>query len=220
MSRIYTANDYAAYNQHTGNRDFDYSDDDYEAALPFWIEDRLSTLVPGLAGLQSNKILLAGVGLGHELAALMDDHGFSDVWGCDASAYAVARAKELFPQHAARFVLCDVTSRQQTNALRSAAGLQGNQQFRVVITDDLLPCAADAAEAQTMLTELRRAALGEGHIITVREPGELLQPNGAVNNSEGRYKRMPGFLWLTATEWRALIGNSAWVFDSNGNQIP
>lgn len=220
MSRVYTANDYASAGNHTGDRLTAYSDDDYEAQILTWIDARLATLTAGLAGLEQNKILIAGCGLGHTLAHLMDSHGFTDVWGCDASAYAIARAQALWPQYASRFIQADVTVRQQVSAVRSAAGLSGNQQFRAVITEDLLPCATDVAEAQAMLTELRRAALGEGHIITMLDPQGVQQPDGSVTYPWGGALQMPGYLWLTAAEWRTLIGNSAWIFTAQGDQVP
>jgi 2-polyprenyl-3-methyl-5-hydroxy-6-metoxy-1,4-benzoquinol methylase len=209
MSRIYARADYEGV-----------VDDDYHGNVLSWIDHRLSVVEPGLRSFQNNKILIAGCGYGYLVQRLMDVHGFTDVWGCDASAWAIQQAKALHPHLAARFVQADITVRQQLTALRSAAGLSGNQSFRAVVTEDVLPCAANQAEAQTMLTELRRISQGEGHIISMRFPDGTVQPDGSVVTPWGGVSQMPGFLWLTPAAWRALIGTSAWIYTAQGEQVP
>lgn len=146
----------------------------------------------------SIKILVAGCGYGYlldELTAL----GYTDVWGCDASAYAITKAQEVLPPAlAARVIQADITVRSQVNALRSAAGLSGNQRFAAVITEDVLPVLTDA-EVQAALTELRRATQAMLHIITP--------------DSEGADRTL-GLNWKTTPEWHALIGvTSEWILD-------
>ena len=135
--------------------------------------------------------------------------GFTDVWGCDASAWAIQQAQALHPAIAGRFVQSDITVRQNLNALRSTAGLQGNQRFRATLTEDVLPTAQSEAEAQSMLTELRRITTDMAHLITMRFPDGVLQPDGSVVAPwSAEPVQMPGFLWRSPAEWVAIVNNA------------
>jgi hypothetical protein len=197
MSWVYTQADYEGI-----------VDSDYAANVATWIADRRSRYANNLNPFRNNKLLIAGCGYGYLVAGLMAD-GFTDVWGCDASAWAIQQAQALHPAIAGRFVVADITVRQNLNALRAAAGLSGNQRFRAAVTEDVLPCAATEAEAQTMLTELRRITTDMAHLITMRFPDGTLQPDGSVTAPWSvEPVQMPGFLWRSPAEWIAIINNA------------
>lgn len=220
MSRVYTQQDY-----------FGVVDDDYLATEPARRNTRGASLAPGLAGLQNQKILIAGCGFGGLVDELMDNWGFTDVWGFDASPFAVGR--NTYPERSSRILQFDGLRSQDMTPLRRAAGLPGNQRFRLVIIEDVLPCMASMAEVQTFLTNMRSIAQTVAHIITMWEPDSWgFQENGEPNTfrdlvdgsikhvNGGRVISMPGFLWLTAAEWLALIGTpSEWVFTSDMRRI-
>jgi cyclopropane fatty-acyl-phospholipid synthase-like methyltransferase len=137
----------------------------------------------------AGKLLVAGCGWGYLVEELLTQ-GY-DVWGCDASAYAVAKAQEvLTAAAAARVILADCLVRSQMTALRGTAGLTGNQRFSTAITEDMLPVLTDA-EVPTVLTELRRITqLNLFHIITCSDiPSE----------------RNPALNWKTQAEWKTLV---------------
>jgi cyclopropane fatty-acyl-phospholipid synthase-like methyltransferase len=156
---------------------------------PFFAERR--EMVMGRFGnpQSAGKILIAGCGWGYLVEELLTQ-GY-DVWGCDASAYAVGKAQEvLTAPAAARVILADCLVRSQMTALRGTAGLTGNQRFSTVITEDMLPVLTNA-EVTTVLTELRRIAqLNLFHIITCSDvPAE----------------REPTLNWKTQAEWQAIV---------------
>lgn len=194
MSWVYTQADYHGI-----------VDDDYRRYTYFDV--RRQFMGQRWNAFRNNKILIAGCGYGYLVNDLMAD-GFNDVWGCDASAWGIQQAKALHPHIANRFVQADVTVRQNLNNLRSVAGLSGNQRFRATLTEDLLPCAMSATEAQTMLTELRRLTTDMAHIITTRftDPIYTKLPDGSIAFPDGTVVQMPGFLWLTVDEWRGVVG--------------
>lgn len=200
-------------------------DDDYLAQEPSRRSMRGSTLVPGLAGLQNQKILIAGCGFGGLVDELMDNWGFTDVWGFDASSFAVGR--NTYPERQSRILQFDALRSQDMTPLRRAAGLTGNQRFRLVIIEDLLPCMANMGEVQTCLTNMRGISQTVAHVITMWEPDSWgVQEDGSPNTfrdvdgsikhvNGGRVISMPGFLWLTAAEWLEAIGTSSeWVYTS------
>ena len=143
----------------------------------------------------NQSILIAGCGYGYlvdELRAL----GIN-AWGFDASAYAVQQAATIVP---GRVTLADTLSRQQLSAARTFAGLSGNQRFGAVITEDLLPCLT-LSEIPTALAELRRISGALFHIITCANERD----EGIDAVAQGW--RVPEMTWLSATEWKQLVGN-------------
>lgn len=204
MARIYSREDYEGV-----------VDDNYRRYESFDVRRML--MGQRWNAFRNAKVLIAGCGYGFLVADLIAD-GFSDVWGCDASAWAIQRAKELHPAIAVRFVQADITIRPQMNSLRSTAGLSGNQRFRATLTEDVLPCAANEAEAQAMLVELRRITTDMAHIITPMYADGVKQPDGSVEAPWGG-KQMPGFLWLSVEEWRALIGPSEPIIPTSTYEV-
>ncbi len=151
---------------------------------------------------------MAGCGFGYLVKHLMIG-GFTDVWGCDISQWAIAQGQLATPAIAIRLVVADCTNRSSLNALRTTAGLTGNSRFRLVITEDMLPAADATAEAQTMLTELRRVAQDMVHMATCMQVGEHKNPDGSVSRAAGAPPhRVAEILWETATGWKAIINNS------------
>ena len=206
MSWIYNQADY------TGVVDDNYREYDFIALRAQWANNSWNAF-------KNNKILVAGCGYGFLVRQLMRDWQFTDVWGCDASSFVMTNPGNLEPEYFSRIVQADITVRQQLNALRSTAGLTGNQRFRAVVTEDVLPTAASEAEAQTMLGELRRISQSMAHVITPYRPelGEQRQPDGSVTYPGG--VRMPGFSWYSIDEWRAIIGPGEPIYHSETGEV-
>jgi hypothetical protein len=149
----------------------------------------------------TGKVLVAGCGWGFAVGELLS-LGI-DAWGCDASPYALGKAVEVLPVNAsARVILADCTSRTQLSALKTAAGLPGNQRFAFVVTEDLLPCLDNEAEVAAVLTELRRIGVTLFHIVTPKSEGNTAP-----------------LLWRTLPEWKALVGNDLVMSAESGQVI-
>ena len=175
-----------------------------------------------LNAFKNSKILVAGCGFGGLVEELMNNWGFTDVWGCDASSYAINR--NTYPSISSRLIQANCLVRNDLNNVKQAAGLSGNQRFRIIITEDLLPCMSNRQEVATCLTELRRIGQTVGHIISVWDSSERSYTyrhlDGSIRYTNGDIvMRMPGFLWLTQEEWRTEIGSSEWIFKSSGEQV-
>ena len=165
------------------------------------------------AQIKGSKILVAGCGYGYlvdELARL----GFTNAYGCDTS-WAIGQGKLELPHIANRLIVADVTIRSQLTALKTAAGLSTRQSFALTITEDLLPAADNVAEAQTMLTELRRISSSLFHIVTMMQPGETKNPDGSVS-ANGAVKRIADMLWQDSNTWRSVIGAEAILDNEKG----
>ena len=165
------------------------------------------------AQIKGSKILVAGCGFGYLVDELIRQ-GFANTYGCDIP-WAIEQGRLELPHIANRLIVADVTIRSQLNALKTAAGLTTRQSFALAITEDLLPAADNVAEAQTMLTELRRISSSLFHIITMMQPGEVKNPDGSVS-ANGGIKRDADMLWLTAQEWRSVIGAEAILDNETG----
>jgi hypothetical protein len=68
-----------------------------------------------------------------------------------------------------------------------------------------LPCCLSDAEANTVLTELRRVCLRLYHVITCRHPDPAV---------EATVQRGGGMLWKTAAEWKVLTGSTETVYST------
>ncbi len=167
----------------------------------------------------SAKILVAGCGYGYLVKHLVD-LGYTDVWGCDASAYAIQKAQDVLPANlSARIIQADITNRNSLNALRTAAGLPGNQRFAAVITEDVLPVLDNDAEAQLALTELRRVSSAMAHVITCCGVWPMVD-GGAVWVDDNGTKRTKSLLWKTSAQWRALINvPSEWIASTETGEV-
>lgn len=193
MSWIYSESDYNGY-----------VDDQYHRYQFF--ADRGIVFNNQWNSFKNNKILIAGCGYGFLIQELMENHGFTDVWGCDGSEYAVnvAAPANLPSQHASRVLLGDITSSADMQAVANAAGIPGgNPKFRAILTEDVLPCLTEA-EVPTALSVLRGRSQNMAHIITPQMQGSVKQPDGSTIYPGG--VQMPGFTWLTHQEWVDLIG--------------
>lgn len=146
---------------------------DYFAQRADWIKDHYP---------EAKTILVAGCGWGF-LVEEIGKRGI-DAWGIDASGYAVAKAQEVLGPHAARRVLRRDAG--DEHGLMSAAVQPGVSRFDLVVTEDLLPSADDAAEARRWLENLRLFAVEMLHICT---------PKSDHNAAD--------LLWKTHAEWAA-----------------
>lgn len=193
MSLIYTESDYNGY-----------IDDQYRRYSFF--TDRGIIFNSQWNGYKNNTLLIAGCGWGFLVQELMENHGFTDVWGCDASEYAVniAAPANLPAQYASRILLGDITSDADMKSVANAAGIPGgNPKFRAILTEDVLPCLTQP-EITTALSVLRGRSQDRAHIITPQIQGSAKQPDGSTIYPGG--VQMPGFTWLTHDEWLTLIG--------------
>jgi hypothetical protein len=153
------------------------------------------------------KILIVGCGYGYLVDELFRIHG-RDAWGVELTDYARNKASEVLPfASASRVVLADMANRNAMNSVRSAAGLTGQQNWGLVVTEDVLPVCTSEAEAQVGLTEVRRSANNLLHIITCTKPE---QPDDMDS-------RFPGLLWRSRAQWRVIINRPAEVcLDTEG----
>lgn len=134
------------------------------------------------------KMLVAGCGFGYLVDELVS-RGW-DAWGCDASTYAINRGKELLPAIANRLLVGDILVRNSLAAVRTSAGLSGNQRFAVTVTEDVLTMLTDA-EIPTALTELRRITNDLAHVVWTLDPTTTQDPR--CN-------------WKTLAQWKAIVG--------------
>lgn len=137
-----------------------------------------------------NKVLIAGCGYGYTVNYCLNLG--MDIWGCDASQYALDKATEVLPPAArARITMGDITSRNSLNSVRSFAGLSGKQLFQGVVTEDVLGVLTPA-EVSTALVELRRIGNTVLHIVTCSKPTDM--PGD----------RHPDLIWRSQQEWKSI----------------
>jgi 2-polyprenyl-3-methyl-5-hydroxy-6-metoxy-1,4-benzoquinol methylase len=149
--------------------------------------DFLTSTYPNLL---TSRVLIAGCGYGY-LVDELASRGWTNVWGCDASAYCLSRAATEVPAVASRIVAGDLLDSASLGAVRSAAGLTGNQRFRLVVTEDVLGCAESSEEIVAMLANVRGIAQATHHFITAL-------PEGVVGD--------PELWWESQSAWLARVG--------------
>lgn len=157
------------------------------------------------------KCVVLGCGFGYLVDELVQ-RGY-DCWGVEAADYARNKAAEVLPFASAnRVVLANVANRSALNAVKTAAGLNAaNGRFAWGVTEDLLPTCTDEAEVQLGLAEVRRmistTAGRFAHIITCTKPSDPSDLD----------RRLPGLLWRSRAQWRAIIGAVDFCLDAEGN---
>jgi hypothetical protein len=209
MSRLASQADFFASYDAEGNKIPGTGNlyDEYRR-FPFFAEraNEIANRFPTSIG----KIVVFGCGFGYLVDELVQ-RGF-DAWGVEAADFARNKAAEVLPfASASRIVLANIANRAALNNVRAAAGLTGNARFALGISEDVLPVCTDAAEAQLALAECRRIiSTTPGrfvHWITCTKPEDQAQ----------QVQRLPGLLWLSRAEWRAIIGTTDLCFDTEGN---
>ena len=195
MSRLATARDWGL----DGADGSLYSH--YDPFYPF-LAARAAT-IRGKFSQPTTKILIAGCGFG-SMVRFLTDAGYTQVWGCDASQWAIEQGKARWPDIAARLLVADClnnagNSLPSMTGVRRAAGLNGGSKFPLCITDDVLTVMSDA-EVQTALTVLRATATTLFHVLWPLDPTAVQDPN--LN-------------WKTVPQgWQAFIGGGEWVMDA------
>jgi len=175
----------------------------FELDFPFVLER--AEQIKGRFANKSTKILIVGCAMG-TLVHLLTEAGYVNVWGSDASEWAINEGKIAFPEIADRLLVADAlnnsgNSLPSMTGVRRAAGLTGNQRFPLCITDDILTVMSDA-ECQTALTVLRATASTLFHVIW---PNILHKPD-----------QDPTLNWkIVPEEWQAFIGNGEWVMSAD-----
>ena len=166
---------------------------------PFFAER--ADLILNLYG-AGGKVLVVGCGWGFLVDELLT-RGY-DAWGLDGSSYAIAKAAEVLPAASAqRVLLADTTNRQQVVAVRAAAGVVGNQRFKLIVTEDVLPVLSDA-EVAVAVAECRRVATNVLHIVT---PGDPTDPS-----------KLAGLNWKSIETWASLVAPDT-LLNAEGNRI-
>jgi SAM-dependent methyltransferase len=195
MSRLATARDFGL----DGSPGVLYTQ--YDPLYPF-LQARAAT-IQGRFATKTTKILIAGCGMG-SLVRFLTDAGYTDVWGCDASAYIIGQGRTRWPDIAARLLIADALNNSgnqlpSMTGVRRAAGLTGGNRFPLCVTDDLLTVMSDA-EVQTALTVLRATATTLVHVLWTLDPFSTQDPS--LN-----WKTVPA-------GWQAVIGGGEWVMDA------
>lgn len=201
MSRLATARDFGL----DGSAGVMYTQ--YDPAFPF-LQARAAT-IQGKFSSPTTKMLIAGCGFG-SLVRFLTDAGYTQVWGCDASQWAIDQGRQLWPDIASRLLVADAlnnsgNSLPSMTGVRRAAGLTGNSRFPVSITDDLLTVMSDA-EVQTALTVLRATATTLVHVLWPKFT------DGTIQDPSLNWKLVP-------SEWQAMIGNGEWVMRADTGEI-
>lgn len=158
------------------------------------------------------KVCVFGCGFGYLVDELVQ-RGY-DAWGVEMADYARNKAAEVLPfASASRVVLANMANRAALSAVRTAAGLTGNQRFGLAVSEDVLPVCTDEAEAQLGLAECRRivsTTVGRFlHFITCTNP----------QNPDDLDARLPGLLWRSPAQWRAIIGPGDVIVNAEGNGV-
>lgn len=153
---------------------------------PFF-QDRIDNLKQRFAP-NNQKTAIYGCGWGY-LVQLAVAAGY-DAFGFDASAYAINKAKALFPALATRFFVRNATVSADVTASKNDAGLKGNARFSILMTEDMLTCLTD--QEITTCLPLLRGVCGNNllHLVTLLDTSTVqdVQCN-----------------WKTAAQWKAII---------------
>lgn len=184
MSYIYVSEDYH------GRVDTEYR------RYPFLV-DRAKLYGSKFNTIKDRLIIVAGCGFGYtvdELASL----GFTNVWGFDASRYAVEEAsvRELSTEQASRITLADATKKADMDNIVATLGRP-----YLVLDEDLLSCADTIEEAKLMLANLRSILHNRGQLVHV-----LTMRAGTVPHISEGTEQITDFLWLSPEEWREIVG--------------
>lgn len=158
----------------------------------------------------ATTICIAGVGYGFLMRKLIDKG--KTVAGIDASNFARGKASTLTPAEMQLFIVDDCSRDSAYRQAAQASGLGNTGRFNLVVTEDLLPCASDDAEAVLFINAARgRATENIGqvlHIVTASKSGDVL---GNLANPPAdlgsRTLRTARLLWHTLEAWKTLAGN-------------
>lgn len=168
---------------------------------PFF-QQRIDKLI-GRAAPNNQKTIICGCGWGY-LVAKAVAAGY-DAYGGDASSYAISKAQALFPALASRFVVADLTTTAGVNAVRSAAGLVGQQRFALGVTEDLLTVLTDTEISNCLSAVRNRVNSNLLHIVTLLDPESPFQD--------------PRLNWKTAAQWLALLSPPDVVMNERLEQL-
>ena len=156
----------------------------------------------GRAAPNNQKLAVWGCAWGY-LVNLAVAAGY-DAFGFDASAYAIAKAKALFPALAARFFQRNALVSGDVSGSRGDAGIHGQSKFALLVTEDMLTCMSDA-EINTSLPLLRGAC--SANLLHVLSPSDEGTPVDQRIN------------WKTKEQWAALLEPPDVCVDPNGVQF-
>lgn len=152
-----------------------------------------------------SKILVVGCGWGF-LVDELSKLGLN-VWGLDASDYAVQKAGTEVSGVASRVILGDCTRTVDVEVVALAAGLGPGDRFDLCVTEDLLP-VLEESEVTSALEVLRGRSARLYHLITCT--GE--------DSERDMGHRLPGLLWKSSAEWRTIVGRMDICVNAEGNR--
>jgi len=189
MSYIYTKEDY------NGRVDTNYRKYSY-------FYERANLLSKEHSEYKDYTTLIAGCAYGFLLEEL-DKQGWKDVWGVEASKYAVNEASpSILESHLSEKVLLgDITKSSDMDYVKSKIGKP-----MFIITEDVLPCAKNEEQVHIMLNELRNILQDEEvmcHFITPK-----------IDNKE----QVEGFLWFSYEKWKDLINAEEKIYSASLNK--
>lgn len=84
-----------------------------------------------------------------------------------------------------------------------AQALSGQAPFDLIVTEDMLPVCDDEGEVSAILAALRPIGRALLHIITC---------------ADQEADRLPGLLWKTQTDWKAIVGGDL-VLNAEGGRV-
>jgi SAM-dependent methyltransferase len=135
-----------------------------------YIYERWGLLLDSRNWNPSHSVLIVGCAYGWAIEYLLG-RGFTTVWGTDISAFiqATKGAQSAVPD---RILPHDARTTTGRNAIRTATGVNNN--WRLILTEDVLPCYTDA-DALAFAQALRGMLHAQGtlaHIVSCHEPPE------------------------------------------------
>ena len=176
----------------------------YRIDYPFF-QARVNALKQRLAP-SGQKVAVWGCGWG-SLVNLAVSAGY-DAYGFDASAYAITRGKALLPSIAARLFQRDALVASDVTAAKTDAGISGNRQFALLVTEDVLACMSDAEISSTLPLLRGISSTNLLHMVTPLDP--WAQAHGL---SDSRIN------WKTDAQWKALLAPPDQVYDAVTNAV-
>lgn len=165
-----------------------YIDSSYHR-YPFF-SHRAKMLDERFSQYRDSRVLIAGCGWGYLLDEL-EKLGWERVYGFDASGYAVheAAVRELPAPVSSRVFHHDIT-----------VGPPHGDAYSLIVTENVLPCAEDEAEALLMVENLKRRLEVSGEMVHIITP------------ALDRVRQMSTFLWMTRDWWESTLSDDHIIF--------
>jgi len=142
----------------------------------------------------TGKVLIVGCGWGYLVDELVK-LGI-DAWGIEISQYAVDKAQTVIPDNAYRIIKGDASIVADMDRVKTASGLNKNQKFYLVVSEDMFTVCLDD-EVTLTLNQMHRIGSHYLHIMTCIHPeipGDIESRFASIN-------------WKTQSQWKTLLGS-------------